>query len=97
MEYPGYGLYKGKPSEESILKDAETVYDYLVENMKISESNIIVMGKSLGSGPACHLASHRSPSSLILITPYTSIAECAADLVGSFCKYLIKERFRNID
>ena len=55
------------------------------------------MGKSLGSGLACHLASHRNPSSLILITPYTSIRECAVDLVGRFCKYMIKDRFRNID
>lgn len=64
------------------MKDAETVYDYLVEKMRISESNIIIIGKSLGSGPACHLASHRNPSCLILVTPYTSIAECAGDLIG---------------
>ena len=55
------------------------------------------MGKSLGSGPACHLASHRNPSCLILLTPYTSIAECARDLIGSLSIYLIKDRFRNID
>lgn len=73
------------------------MYDYLVENIKIQESNIIVMGKSLGSGPACHLASHRNPSCLILLTPYTSIAECARDLIGSLSMYLIKDRFRNID
>lgn len=55
------------------------------------------MGKSLGSGPACHLASHRNPCSLILITPYTSIRDCAVDLIGSFCKYLVNDKFRNID
>ena len=42
------------------------------------------MGKSLGSGPACHLASHRNPSSLILITPYTSIRECEHYCCGNF-------------
>ena len=55
------------------------------------------MGKSLGSGPATHLAAHRNPSCLILITPYTSIMECAVDLLGRACRYLLKDRFRNID
>jgi hypothetical protein len=63
----------------------------------VKEENIILLGKSLGSGPATHLASHRRPSSLILVTPYTSIMECAVDLLGGFCRYLVKDRFRNID
>jgi abhydrolase domain-containing protein 17 len=97
VEYPGYGLYLGVPSEEEILKDSELVYDYLTEVLGVKEENIILMGKSLGSGPATHLASHRRPSSLILITPYTSIMECAVDLLGRFCRYLVNDRFRNID
>ena len=55
------------------------------------------MGKSIGSGPATHLASHRNPRGLILITPYTSIRDCVVDLLGSFFKYLVAEKFRNID
>ena len=35
MEYPGYGLYIGKPNEEQILKDAEIIYDYLTDELKI--------------------------------------------------------------
>lgn len=37
VEYPGYGLYLGKPDEEKILRDAETIYDYLTEILKIKE------------------------------------------------------------
>jgi hypothetical protein len=29
MEYAGYGIYKGQPSSDWIMKDAFTVYDYL--------------------------------------------------------------------
>lgn len=30
VEYPGYGLYKGEPSELNILKDSEYIYNFLV-------------------------------------------------------------------
>ena len=55
------------------------------------------MGKSLGTGPATHIASHRNPRALILVTPFTSIRECVMDILGKFTKYLIADRFRNID
>ena len=55
------------------------------------------MGKSIGSGPATHIASHRNPRGLILITPYTSIRDCVKDLVGKFFKYMVKEKFINVD
>lgn len=29
VEYPGYGIYIGLPSEETILKDAEYLYKYI--------------------------------------------------------------------
>lgn len=30
VEYPGYGLYKrGKPDEQKMKEDADTIYDYL--------------------------------------------------------------------
>lgn len=35
VEYPGYGIYKGEPKEETILEDAETVMNYLIYNKKI--------------------------------------------------------------
>jgi len=41
-------------------------------------SDIAVVGRSLGSGVALRLASHRPVSSLVLVTPYDSIQELAA-------------------
>ena len=73
------------------------VYDYLTEYMNLKESNIVVMGKSLGTGPATHIAAHRNPRALILVTPFISIRECVIDIIGSFCKYLMTDKFRNID
>jgi len=63
-EYSGYAdtpqYNTGKvlgPSEEFCYANGEAAYDYLVNSEKIDPSNIIVFGRSLGSGPAVELAS----------------------------------------
>lgn len=52
IEYPGYGVYKGKPSAKQILEDAETVMGYLINSLSISSKDIFVFGRSIGAGPA---------------------------------------------
>ena len=97
VEYPGYGVYDGSPSEDQICKDSITVYDFLTKVLKISESNISVMGRSMGSGPSVHLCSLRNPANLVLISPYTSIRGVTNQILGKFFSslFLIKERFQN--
>ena len=97
VEYPGYGVYKGTPSEETILKDAETVYDFLTKFLKIKETSIHLFGRSLGTGPCLHLGASKNPGSIILLSPYLSIKEAGQHLVGKVLKnlasVLIKDRF----
>lgn len=45
-----------KPSEEYLYNDIECVYNYLINELNIESKNIIVFGRSLGSGPSCYLA-----------------------------------------
>ena len=73
MEYPGYGIYTGETSETRILSDAETVFDYLVNSLGFENENILIMGRSLGSGPATYLARSKNAGCLILISAFTSI------------------------
>jgi hypothetical protein len=47
VEYPGYGIYKGKTTSESILFDAESVYDFLTNIIGYDEKDIIVFGRYL--------------------------------------------------
>lgn len=80
VEYPGYGIYEGDtPSAEKIIKDADVVYNFLTKTIKWNESDIIVCGRSIGSGPACYLASQYKPVSLVLISPHTSIRGIVKD------------------
>ena len=90
VEYPNYGVYEDPSgaSEEKILSDAELVYTFVQDVAKIEESDIIVMGRSLGSGPASHLAAKYNPASLVLLSPLTSIKSVASESVGFFSALL---------
>jgi hypothetical protein len=74
MNYRGYGGSTGKPSEAALVADALALFDKVYKN----HQNIIVIGRSLGSGVAVHLASERPVERLILVTPYDSIQNLAA-------------------
>lgn len=73
VNYRGYGLSEGSPSEEANYADATKVYEYVKTRYK----NIAVMGRSLGSGMATHLAATQEVSRLVLVTPYDSIESVA--------------------
>lgn len=49
-------LQSGPPSEDHCYSDIEAAYDYLRNVLKIPSRNIVLYGRSLGSGPSCHLA-----------------------------------------
>ena len=97
VEYPSYGVYEDPDgaSEEKILRDAELVYNFVLDVSKTPEQDILVMGRSLGSGPATHLAAKYNPGYLLLMSPYTSIKSVASNKVG-FLAFLVAQKFDNL-
>lgn len=75
IEYPGYAGDKPGPNEERILANALLAYDRLSE--MAGRLPMVLMGESLGSGPATYVAASRSAKALVLVSPYTSILETA--------------------
>ena len=79
-EYPGYGALSGVPTEQSLYEAAEVCLKEARTRWKVP---VTVLGESLGSAVACHLAA-RSDSNgkavdrLSLISPFTSATEVAA-------------------
>ena len=73
FSYRGYDLSEGIPSATEILKDSLVVYDAVRTSGKI-----VVMGYSLGTGPASYVASHRAVDGLIMISPYARLSNIAA-------------------
>lgn len=76
-------------NEDNILDDAVYLYDYVNQVMGIEEKNIILFGRSMGSGPATHVASVRKPAALLLMSSYKSIRAIAEDQAGKVLSYLI--------
>lgn len=72
VDYPGYGLTGGEPSEAGTYRAAEAAFDHLVGVRGFSPEAIVLWGSSLGSGPAVELASHRHVKGVILESPFTS-------------------------
>lgn len=68
VDYRGFGKSTGKRSEEKMMQDMQFVYEHLA--VDYGEENLIVYGRSLGSGFAAKLASDNSPRYLILDAPY---------------------------
>lgn len=94
-EYPGYGIYPGRPSQEGIFEDTLIIYDFLTKTLKIPHQNIIIFGRSLGTSPSSFLASRKPLAGLILISPMLSIKNVARDILGKFVSFFLKDRFEN--
>lgn len=80
IDYRGYGLSEGHPSEEGTYNDAEAAWDFIIHEKKIPPNRIIVMGRSLGGAIAAWLASRTNPGLVILESSFLSFAKVAKDL-----------------
>jgi len=71
-DYPTFGKSTGDLSETILYEESLQVYKRA--RVDYANTNIIIYGKSLGTGIAAQLASSRDCKQLILETPYFSIA-----------------------
>ncbi len=75
-DYRGYGKSTGTITHERILlEDALVAYTHLRE--EYADDQIILYGRSLGTGLAVYLATLHPPKMVILETPYVSLRELA--------------------
>lgn len=93
-EYTGFGESNGRlPGEQSLYEDIETVYLYLTENLNISPDNIILYGRSIGSGPTSYLAEKYPVAGAILHSGLMSALRVVFNLRWT----LPFDKFPNID
>lgn len=92
MNYRGYGGSTGSPSEGALFSDAVALYDEVDD----IHEEVIVMGRSLGSGVAVYLADSRPVKALILVTPYKSMVALASHYYPFLpVNPLLKDRFES--
>lgn len=88
FDYRGYGQSSGTPSEPGLLVDTETVYEYVLKELKAE--NVFLYGRSLGGAVALQFAailgSRGDPrlKAVIAENTFTSIA----DMVGQVFPFL---------
>jgi pimeloyl-ACP methyl ester carboxylesterase len=80
IDYRGYGSSTPlSPNEKTIDEDAAAALDYLLRDRMIPSGKVFVLGRSIGSGPATHLArSNQRLGGLILESPFSSIDDATA-------------------
>jgi len=92
MDYRSYGKNDGDITEDNLYIDAQLFYDYAFKHY--IEKDIIIYGRSLGTGIATKIASQNRPSRLILETPYYSLEDIISTWLPFFpVRYLIKYKF----
>ena len=72
VNYRGFGLSGGVPTEKAVLDDAKRVYDWAASQPDVDAANIVVLGRSLGSYVAVAVAAARRARAAILATPFDS-------------------------
>jgi abhydrolase domain-containing protein 17 len=96
FEYTGYGDSSPSvtPTEAQTYADIRAAASVL----PVPLTQTVVVGQSLGSGPACYLASQARVQGLVLVSPYTSMRDVAQRYVGAFLTTIaVPDVYRNID
>ena len=83
-DYPGYGESTGTPTEAGVYDMAEKSFAWLTGEGKVAASHIVIVGFSIGTGPAAELAlRHPEAGGLVLLAPYVSLQSMARAAYGA--------------
>eukprot|EP00638_Chattonella_subsalsa_P002165 CAMPEP_0117746466 /NCGR_PEP_ID=MMETSP0947-20121206/7962_1 /TAXON_ID=44440 /ORGANISM="Chattonella subsalsa, Strain CCMP2191" /LENGTH=274 /DNA_ID=CAMNT_0005563793 /DNA_START=593 /DNA_END=1417 /DNA_ORIENTATION=+ len=87
IEYPGYGLQKGKPNKLSLNDSLLKVYHFVHSELNCPKQSIFLMGCSIGTGPAVQVACTQQVGGLILLSPFKTIRDVVQHKVGKVAKF----------
>ena len=94
MNYRGYGGSTGRPTESGLYRDSLNLYDSLRDR----HDQVSVIGRSLGSGVATHVAANRPVHRLVLVTPFDSVVNVAQSLYPIFpAKMILRDHHNSVE
>lgn len=94
-EYPGYDGNPGSPSEASMKEAARGAWRF-VRSRGVAPERIVIVGNSIGSGPAAALAAETSPAGLLLVSGVADMGAVVRHHVPMIPLFLLKDRWRNV-
>ncbi|KAH0482064.1 MAG: hypothetical protein KVP17_003078 [Porospora cf. gigantea B] len=96
VEYPGYGITQAhsSPDHDVIDRWGIAAFLWLVQQTNLKPENIVLFGRSIGTGPAARLATWATANGfriggLVLHSPYKSIHSVVQDYASSFGKIFV--------
>ena len=96
LDYRGYGKSEGSIDGQSLFfQDIQDAYGELKK--KYTEDKIIVLGYSIGTGPAAKVASMNNPALLILQAPYYSLTDMMRHTYPIIPTFILKYKFKTND
>ena len=97
ISWRGFSGNLGKPTEKNLYIDAKMSIKWL-NDLGVSNDKIILYGESLGTGVAVELGQKNTFNSIILESPFTSMAK-AAKIYYPYLpiNLLLKDRYDSID
>lgn len=97
VEYPGYGLAPGITTEASMVAAAEGALFHLTTKQSLEREQLVLSGRSLGTGVAMAMAERGWGERVVLMSPYTSLPDVAAlQLPYLPVRLLMKVRFNSL-
>jgi pimeloyl-ACP methyl ester carboxylesterase len=93
VEYPGYGIADGSPSERGAYAAAESALLWLRAEREIGPERVVLLGQSLGTGVASEMAKRGFGARLVLISPFTSVTEMARRTFPLFPASFVRHPF----
>lgn len=91
VDYPGYGLSTGTPSEPAIYAATNAAARYLQDELHVPLARTILYGRSLGGGPAVELAANERVAGLVLQSAFMS-----AYRTMTLWRLLLFDKFENL-
>lgn len=96
-EYRGYRGNPGNPSEQGLYRDGRAALGFLALQ-GVEADEMVLVGNSIGAGVATQLASEHAPRALVLISPFASLRQLAAEKVRFVpTGLLLRSRFDNAE
>jgi uncharacterized protein len=93
LEYPGYGRSAGQPGRESFGEAARLAHDWLLRGEGGGAQRVLAIGRSIGTGASSDLAASRPLAGVVLLAPFTSLADAARR--HAVPAFLIRDAFDN--
>jgi fermentation-respiration switch protein FrsA (DUF1100 family) len=95
VEYRGYGGNPGSPGEARLYRDGDAAMRWLTAE-GIAARDVIIVGNSIGSGPATEMALRHDVAALILVSGFSSLPDVVGEAMPLVPRWLVRDRFDNV-